>query len=56
MPEFEKFHPVMSISSYLLKAPNTPPGTPIVNALFKQKACVENIFKACVGLPPESSL
>jgi len=56
MRKFENFHPVLSILSYLLKAPNTPPGTPIVNALFKQKACIENIFRACVGLPPENHM
>jgi myo-inositol-1-phosphate synthase len=53
MEEFEKMHPVQSILSYLLKAPLVPPGTPIVNALMKQRACMENIFRACVGLPAE---
>ena len=31
-----------------------PPGTPIVNALFAQRQCVVNLFRACVGLPPDS--
>ncbi len=53
---FEKLHPVQSIMSYLLKAPMVPPGTPIVNALMKQRACLENIFRACVGLPPENHM
>jgi len=53
MGDFHKFHPVLSILSYLLKAPLVPEGTPVVNALFRQRACIENIFKACVGLPPE---
>ena len=35
--EFETFHPVLSLLSYLIKAPLVPPGTPIVNALFAQK-------------------
>eukprot|EP01092_Planopodium_desertum_P013017 TRINITY_DN61975_c0_g1_i1.p1 TRINITY_DN61975_c0_g1~~TRINITY_DN61975_c0_g1_i1.p1 ORF type:complete len:404 (+),score=117.01 TRINITY_DN61975_c0_g1_i1:103-1314(+) len=56
MKEFDKFHPVMSILSFLLKAPVVPAGTPIVNALFKQRACMENIFRACVGLPPEHNM
>jgi myo-inositol-1-phosphate synthase len=56
MPNYEPFHPVMSILSYLLKAPQTPPGTPVVNALFKQRACIENILKACLGLPPENHM
>jgi len=53
MSDFERFHPVQSILSYLLKAPLVPPGTPVVNALMKQRACLENIFRACVGLAPE---
>jgi myo-inositol-1-phosphate synthase len=53
---FERFHPVLSILSYLLKAPCVPSGTPIVNALFKQRAAIENIFRACVGLPPEHNM
>eukprot|EP01088_Endostelium_zonatum_P001918 TRINITY_DN122_c0_g2_i1.p1 TRINITY_DN122_c0_g2~~TRINITY_DN122_c0_g2_i1.p1 ORF type:complete len:556 (-),score=147.18 TRINITY_DN122_c0_g2_i1:81-1748(-) len=53
---FENLHPVMSILSYLLKAPLVPRGTPIVNALMKQRACLENVFKACVGLPAENHM
>jgi len=54
MKEFSSFHPIMSILSYLIKAPLVPPGAPIVNALFKQRGCIENIFRACVGLPPDN--
>jgi len=56
MKDFEKFHPILSVLSYLLKAPLVPEGTPVVNALFRQRACIENIFKACVGLPPEDHM
>jgi len=56
LKDFEKFHPVLSILSYLLKAPLVPEGTPVVNALFRQRACIENIFKACVGLPPDEHM
>jgi len=56
MPSYSCFHPIMSILSYLIKAPLVPPGTPIVNALFKQRCCIENIFRACVGLPAENSM
>ena len=42
---YERFHPVLSVLSYLLKAPMVPPGTPVVNALFRQRACIENIFR-----------
>jgi myo-inositol-1-phosphate synthase len=54
--DFTPFHPVLSQLSYLLKAPMVPDGTPVVNALFRQRACLENIFKACVGLPPEDHM
>ena len=56
MAEFSAFHPIMSLLSYLIKAPLVPPGAPVVNSLFKQRACIENLFRACVGLPPENSM
>jgi len=56
MSEFDKFHPVLSILSYLLKAPLVPQDTPIVNALFKQRAAIDNILRACVGLPPDNNM
>ena len=56
MEEWGSFHPVLSILSYLLKAPLVPPGAPVVNALFQQRACIENIFRACVGLPPDNHM
>ncbi|EDO40192.1 predicted protein [Nematostella vectensis] len=43
--EFQNFNSVLSILSYLLKAPLVPSGAPVVNALFKQRACIENIFR-----------
>ncbi|CAK7228403.1 Myo-inositol-1-phosphate synthase [Sporothrix bragantina] len=54
--EFKSFHSVLSVLSYMLKAPLTPPGTPVVNALAKQRAALTNIFRACVGLEPESDM
>jgi len=27
-----------------------------VNSLPKQRACLENIFRACVGLPPQNDM
>lgn len=56
MKDFEKFNPVLSILSFMLKAPLVPTGTPVVNALFKQRACMTNIFRACLGLPPRSDM
>jgi len=54
--EETNFHPVLSILSYLCKAPLVPPNTPVVNALFKQRAQIDNILRACVGLPPENNM
>jgi len=56
LPDFTPFHPVLSVLSYLLKAPVVPEDTPVINALFRQRACIENIIKACVGLPPEDHM
>jgi len=56
MDDFEHFHPILSVLSYLLKAPLVPSGAPVVNALFKQRACIENIMKACIGLAPENDM
>ncbi|XP_044758591.1 inositol-3-phosphate synthase 1-B [Coccinella septempunctata] len=54
--EFTGFHVVLSVLSYLIKAPLVPDGTPVVNALFRQRACIENIMRACVGLPPDNNM
>lgn len=53
---YKSFHSVLSVLSYMLKAPLTPPGTPVVNALAKQRGALTNIFRACVGLEPESDM
>jgi myo-inositol-1-phosphate synthase len=54
--EYHQFHPVLSILSYLLKAPMVPEDTPLVNALFKQRACIDNVLRACLGLAPENNM
>ncbi|KAJ1918418.1 Myo-inositol-1-phosphate synthase [Tieghemiomyces parasiticus] len=56
VPEYAPFHSVLSILSYMLKAPVVPPNTPVVNALSKQRSAMENIFRACVGLPPQNDM
>jgi myo-inositol-1-phosphate synthase len=53
---YRGFHSVLSILSYMLKAPLTPPGTPVINSLAKKRAALTNIFRACVGLEPESDM
>eukprot|EP00252_Welwitschia_mirabilis_P013954 TRINITY_DN3093_c0_g1_i1.p1 TRINITY_DN3093_c0_g1~~TRINITY_DN3093_c0_g1_i1.p1 ORF type:complete len:511 (+),score=33.71 TRINITY_DN3093_c0_g1_i1:205-1737(+) len=54
--KFHSFHPVASLLSYLTKAPLVPPGTPVVNALAKQRAMLENVMRACVGLAPDNNM
>ena len=54
--DFHGFHPIAVLLSYLTKAPLVPAGTPVVNALSKQRAMLENIFRACVGLAPENNM
>jgi myo-inositol-1-phosphate synthase len=33
-----------------------PKGTPVVNALAKQRSCIENVLRACLGLPAENNM
>lgn len=54
--DFSGFHSVLSILSYLCKAPLVPQGTPIINSLFRQRAAIENILRACLSLPPENNM
>ena len=54
--EFSGFHPVMSILSYWLKAPLTRPGTDPVNGLGKQRAALENLLRALLGLAPNNEM
>lgn len=43
--EFQSFHSVLSLLSFLCKAPLVPSSTPVVNAFFRQRACIENIMR-----------
>lgn len=53
---FTGFHSVMSLLSFLIKAPLVPPGKPVVNALFSQRQAIVNFMKASVGLSPENHM
>lgn len=55
-PAFHGLHPVAVLLSYLTKAPLVPFGTPVVNALSKQRAMLENVMRACIGLAPENNM
>jgi len=54
--EWEHFHPVLSLLSYMLKAPLVPNGAPVVNALFTQRQAITNVMRACLGLCPENHM
>ncbi|XP_056151851.1 inositol-3-phosphate synthase 1-B-like [Lampris incognitus] len=54
--DFQSFHSVLGLLSFLCKAPLVPPGAPLVNAFFRQRACIENIMRACLGLPPQNHM
>nr|XP_060640880.1 inositol-3-phosphate synthase 1 [Anolis sagrei ordinatus]XP_060640881.1 inositol-3-phosphate synthase 1 [Anolis sagrei ordinatus] len=52
----QPLHSVLSLLSFLCKAPLVPRGAPVVNALFRQRAALENLLRACVGLPPQNHM
>ncbi|XP_071390264.1 inositol-3-phosphate synthase 1-A-like [Centroberyx affinis] len=54
--DYQSFHSVLALLSFLCKAPLVPPGAPLVNAFFRQRACIENIMRACLGLPPQNHM
>lgn len=54
--EWVSFKSVLSLLSYLCKAPLVPKGAQVVNSLFRQRAAIENVLRACIGLPPNSHL
>ena len=54
--EWETFHPVLSLLSYMLKAPLVPNGAPVVNALFTQRQAIINVMRACLGLGPDNHM
>jgi myo-inositol-1-phosphate synthase len=54
--EWESFHPILSLLSYMLKAPLVPNGAPVVNALFVQRQAIINVLRACLGLAPDNHM
>jgi len=49
---YYKMDSILTLLSFLLKAPLVPNQSPLVNALFKQRSCIENVLRACIGLCP----
>lgn len=54
--EFAPLHAVLSLLSYMCKAPLVKPGTDVVNSLGRQRNALESFLKACVGLESNSDL
>lgn len=54
--EFKPLYSVLSLLSYMLKAPLVKPGTDVVNSLGRQRNALEAFLKACVGLEGNSDL
>lgn len=47
---FQPLYPVLSLLSYMLKAPLVKPGDDVVNSLNRQRQGLEAFMKACLGL------
>ncbi|CAK5269228.1 unnamed protein product, partial [Mycena citricolor] len=54
--EFAPLYAVLSLLSYMLKAPLVKPGTEVVNSLNRQRNALESFLKACIGLEGSSDL
>lgn len=54
--EFAPLYSVLSLLSYMLKAPLVKPGTEVVNSLNRQRNALEGFLKACIGLENNSDL
>ncbi|KAF5316993.1 hypothetical protein D9611_003480 [Ephemerocybe angulata] len=55
-PEFNPLYSVLSLLSYMLKAPLVKPGTEVINSLNRQRNALEAFMKACLGLEGSSDL
>ena len=54
--DFQPLYSVLSLLSYMLKAPLVKPGTDVVNSLNRQRNALEAFLKACIGLEGSSDL
>lgn len=54
--EFQPLYSVLSLLSYMLKAPLVKPGTDVVNSLNRQRNALETFMKACLGLEHNGDL
>ena len=54
--EYKPLYSVLSLLSYMLKAPLVKPGTDVVNSLNRQRNGLEIFLKACLGLENNGDL
>jgi myo-inositol-1-phosphate synthase len=54
--EYKPLYSVLSLLSYMLKAPLVKPGTDVVNSLNRQRNALEIFLKACLGLENNGDL
>ncbi|KAH9485802.1 Inositol-3-phosphate synthase [Psilocybe cubensis] len=54
--DFAPLYSVLSLLSYMLKAPLVKPGTEVVNSLNRQRNALESFLKACIGLETNADL
>ncbi|PFH47483.1 hypothetical protein AMATHDRAFT_67685 [Amanita thiersii Skay4041] len=54
--DYTPLYPVLSLLSYMLKAPLVKPGTDVVNSLNRQRNALEAFLKACIGLEGNTDL
>ena len=54
--DFQPLYSVLSLLSYMLKAPLVKPGTDVVNSLNRQRNALESFLKACIGVEGSSDL
>ncbi|XP_022255046.1 inositol-3-phosphate synthase 1-B-like isoform X2 [Limulus polyphemus] len=54
--KFQSFNSVLSVLGYLCKVPLMTRKAPVINTLYRQRKCIENILRACLGLAPENNM
>ncbi|KAL5512531.1 INO1 [Sanghuangporus baumii] len=54
--EFQPLYSVLSLLSFMLKAPLVKPGTDVVNSLSRQRNGLEAFLKACLGIEGSADL
>ncbi|WWC60336.1 uncharacterized protein I303_102907 [Kwoniella dejecticola CBS 10117] len=54
--EYKPLYSILSLLSYMLKAPLVKPGTDVVNSLNRQRNALEQFLKACLGLEHTNDL